>query len=47
MSFRTPKRRPWLGWGWIAWFGFVGLIALGFLGLAAWALITLVNHFTA
>lgn len=38
-----PPRPPW--W-FIVWFVFCALLALGFLGLIAWAIITLVTHFT-
>ncbi|WP_158566463.1 hypothetical protein [Micromonospora craterilacus] len=45
--YRMPAPElPPMPWRWKVWFGIVALLGLGMLALIAWAIITLVNHFT-
>lgn len=45
MILPTPKAPE--GGCFAAWFVFCALLGLGVLGVGLWAVITLVNHFTA
>lgn len=45
-SDRKPEL-PGMPWWFMLWFAFCALLGLGILGLIAWAVITLVNHFTS